>query len=224
MSDTSQPGLHGSADHHDGIVEEDNKLPRWWLATLFVAMGFSFIYWQYYHVMNAGHTALQEWAEERAEHDKALAEKTGEVTDALLVQLSQGPSVQAGANTFKTTCAACHGEHAEGKIGPNLTDAYWLHGGKPTDIYRTVTNGWPLKGMPTWKDSLGPTKIKEVVAYVLTLRGTNVPGKAPEGEEYKPEGAPAAPAAAPSPLPTGAVVPSGEPHASAAEQSSPTVN
>lgn len=214
MSDSPETDLHDDPTHHDGIVEEDNKLPRWWLATLFVAMAFSFVYWQYFHVLSAGHTAYQEWAEEKAEHDKAKGGGDESVSDEMLVQLSHGAAVQAGATTFKTTCAACHGEKAEGKIGPNLTDAYWLHGGKPSDIYNTVTNGWPMKGMPSWKAALGPTKIKEVVAYVLTLRGTNVPGKAAEGSPVNPDGSPAgpAPAAAPAQPP-----PSGEvPHASAA--------
>ena len=36
--------------------------------------------------------------------------------------------------------------------------------------------------MPAWLNQLGPTRVQAVVAYVLTIRDTNVQGKAPEGE------------------------------------------
>ena len=35
--------------------------------------------------------------------------------------------------------------------------------------------------MPAWGQVLGPTSTQQVVAYVLSLKDTNVPGKAPEG-------------------------------------------
>ncbi len=44
----------------------------------------------------------------------------------------------------------------EGSVGPNLTDAYWIHGGAPLQIHKTVTNGVPDKGMVAWGDQLGP--------------------------------------------------------------------
>ena len=70
----------------------------------------------------------------------------------------------------------------EGRIGPNLTDSSWLHGGTPSAIHRVVSKGSPTsKTMPAWRPMLGPGGVEKVVAYVLTLRGTNVPGKAPEG-------------------------------------------
>ena len=36
--------------------------------------------------------------------------------------------------------------------------------------------------MPAWQNQLGPSRVQAVVSYVLTIRNTNVPGKAPEGE------------------------------------------
>ena len=40
--------------------------------------------------------------------------------------------------------------------------------------------------MVPWKAILGPTKIKEVTAYIMSLEGTNPPNaKAPEGEVYE---------------------------------------
>jgi hypothetical protein len=35
--------------------------------------------------------------------------------------------------------------------------------------------------MPAWELQLQPVELRKIVAYVGTLRGTNIPGKAPEG-------------------------------------------
>ena len=43
-------------------------------------------------------------------------------------------------------CYACHGSNAEGTVGPNLTDAEWLHGDGSYDfIIATVTSGIPAE-------------------------------------------------------------------------------
>jgi len=44
-------------------------------------------------------------------------------------------------------CSICHGEHGEGKNGPNLTDNYWLNGSDDSSIVNTIVNGVPDKGM-----------------------------------------------------------------------------
>ena len=38
--------------------------------------------------------------------------------------------------------------------------------------------------MPSWGAILGQDGVKCLTAYLLTLRGTNVPGKPPQGEIY----------------------------------------
>jgi cytochrome c oxidase cbb3-type subunit 3 len=83
-------------------------------------------------------------------------------------------------------CVACHGDRAQGNIGPNLTDDRWLHGGTPTSIFATVRDGVGTRGMPQWGPVLGDRGLQSVVAYVLTLRDTNVSGRPPEGEVYVP--------------------------------------
>jgi cytochrome c oxidase cbb3-type subunit 3 len=92
--------------------------------------------------------------------------------------------VEDGKQVFVSTCAACHRADGGGNIGPNLTDEFWIHGDKPQDIWSTVHNGIPAKGMPTWGPQIGEAKVASVVAYVLSIRNTNVPnGKAPQGEK-----------------------------------------
>jgi cytochrome c oxidase cbb3-type subunit 3 len=37
------------------------------------------------------------------------------------------------------------------------------------------------KGMPAWERTLGAERVKAATAYVLTLKGTEVKGKDPQG-------------------------------------------
>ena len=47
-------------------------------------------------------------------------------------------------------------------------DTVWIHGGKPEEIVHTITTGVAAKGMPTWGPILGPQKIAQVAAYILS--------------------------------------------------------
>jgi cbb3-type cytochrome c oxidase subunit III len=74
-------------------------------------------------------------------------------------------------------CYACHGTNAEGAVGPNLTDAEWLHGDGSYDmIVATVTSGVPAdkakKGIPMppkGGSSITDDEVKAVAAYVYSL-------------------------------------------------------
>jgi cytochrome c oxidase cbb3-type subunit III len=90
--------------------------------------------------------------------------------------------VKEGAKIFAHTCAVCHGNEGQGRVGPNLTDDDWIHGGKPSEIYAVVAAGVPSKGMPAWFPTLGATNCLAVTAFVLTRRGLHLPGKPPQGE------------------------------------------
>jgi cytochrome c oxidase cbb3-type subunit III len=74
---------------------------------------------------------------------------------------------EKGEAIYKANCTGCHGEDMKGKIGPNLLDSTWIHGGKPEEIVHTITAGVPAKGMITWGPILGPEKISQVAAYVI---------------------------------------------------------
>lgn len=110
---------------------------------------------------------------------KLLAGVTTEKLEALA---GKPAAVSEGKQLFAdTACVACHQADGTGVVGPNLTDPYWIHGGKPTDIYLTIMNGAP-NGMPAHKDSLGQKKVMKVVAYIMKdFVGKNRPGKAAQG-------------------------------------------
>jgi len=173
---------------YDGILEADNRLPRWWLATLWGAIAFAAGYWIYYHSIGAAELPSQEYASLKKRELAAEAERikaAGEVTDEMLVTLSKdGGTVEQGREIFDKTCVTCHAAGGMGNIGPNLTDEYWLHGGEPKQIYTTVHDGFLPKQMPAWGKQLGEEKTRSVVAYVLSIRDTHVAGgKSPQGEK-----------------------------------------
>lgn len=204
---TFDPALGPDTGHdYDGIRELDNRLPNWWLWTLIGALFFGYGYWTYYHVLTdkprgAWADYEQEMAEAQAAAD-AAAKARGDLGDDAFIAMARDPAVlEEGKAIYTQNCVACHLADGQGLIGPNLTDAYWIHDqGKPTGLRKVISAGVAAKGMPAWEPVLGPTRVDKVLAYVLTLKGKNVPGKAPEGE---PEGgAPGSNDAPAAPIPT----------------------
>jgi cytochrome c oxidase cbb3-type subunit 3 len=174
-------------DHeYDGIQEFDNRLPNWWLYTLYGAIVFAVAYWLAYHTWGWAPLSHEQYHREQvAAAEAQLAAMEGrELTNETLTLMSTVPaSVEAGRAVFEQFCVVCHKPDGSGSVGPNLTDRYWLHGGQPLEIHYTVTNGVADKGMAAWGSQLGPQRVQDVVAYVLTLKGRNLPGKDPQGIE-----------------------------------------
>jgi cytochrome c oxidase cbb3-type subunit 3 len=170
----------------DGIQEYDNKLPNWWLYTLYGTIGFAVLYWYVYQTTGIGASPAQAYRDELDRNAAAAAMqiKVGEATPESLMALSKDANALAlGKQVFTSTCAACHRKDGGGLVGPNLTDEFWLHGGAPEKIFQTIATGVPDKGMPSWQPQLGALKTQAVAAYVITLRGTHAAGgKAPQGE------------------------------------------
>jgi mono/diheme cytochrome c family protein len=87
--------------------------------------------------------------------------------------VAQGDKIFHGAGN----CYACHGSNAEGLVGPNLTDAEWIHSkGTLDDIVAQVNHGvskeesksgipMPPRGGGTISDD----DVKAVAAYVYSL-------------------------------------------------------
>jgi cytochrome c oxidase cbb3-type subunit 3 len=170
---------------YDGIVEHDNKLPLWWQLTLYGAVVFALCYW-FGRRLDAIWSPAETYASEVAAQRAADAERAraAPVSNDMLATLGKdATTVNKGKEIFSTTCAPCHRADGGGNIGPNLTDAYWLHGAEPVQIFHCVEQGVPAKGMPTWGPVLGQDRTETVVAFVLSIKNTNVPGgKPPQGE------------------------------------------
>jgi cytochrome c oxidase cbb3-type subunit III len=87
-----------------------------------------------------------------------------------------------GAHLFQRSCTACHNRQAQGSVGPNLTDAYWLNGNRIEDLANTIRFGH--NAMPAWETVLSPEDISHLIAYIRSLKGSNPPNpKVPQGEK-----------------------------------------
>lgn len=153
----------------DGIQEFDNPMPNWWLALLVASIVFAFGYWAALHRYGEESDPGRELSARMDKAAQEAARKAGVLSNAILWSMSRDPSVvKAGREVYTTSCAPCHLPDLAGAIGPNLKDAVWIHGDKPMDIIKVITEGVAAKGMPTWGPMLGRQKITEVTAFILS--------------------------------------------------------
>ncbi|MFZ4776274.1 MAG: cbb3-type cytochrome c oxidase N-terminal domain-containing protein [Terrimicrobiaceae bacterium] len=165
----------GELRHHtyDGIQEYDKRLPNWWLFTLYGAIIFAAGYWAYYEWTNHMQPGYVRVEQQLVEFQKNALNSGAAPTDIQLWTMSTDPAVvSAGEKIYRTNCVACHGAELKGGIGQNLTDATWIHGGLPTNLYTVVTTGVADKGMPTWGPVLGASRVADVVAFVISKNQT----------------------------------------------------
>jgi cytochrome c oxidase cbb3-type subunit 3 len=173
-------------DHsYDGIQEYDNPMPRWWVYIFWATILFSVVYWIDVPGIGTGRGRIANYERDMAEAEKRYGSRAPatQITDEALLALTKNPhEVAEGKAVFETNCMPCHRADGGGSIGPNLTDSYWIHGGRPADLYRTAHDGVLAKGMPAWGQVLKPDELTAAVSFVLTLRGTNPPDpKGPQG-------------------------------------------
>lgn len=166
---------------YDGIQEADNPLPGWWVQLFLISIVFAVVYLPLVHMFSL-------LPKDYLARDMAHAAMVAEQREAELMASGAFDTdpIGAGKKYYGIFCVSCHGTYGEGGIGPNLTDAYWIHGPQEDQIVSTITNGVAAKGMPTWGPILGERKIKMVAAYVMTLWNQPPPtaGKKAEGELY----------------------------------------
>jgi len=174
-------------DHeYDGIQELDNPIPAWFMYLFYGTIIFAACYLLTYHVFGLGQLQYDEYKTEMVQADIAKKEylsKAANMVDENTVKLTTDANViAAGQAIFTLRCAPCHGDHAQGNVGPNLTDDYWLHGSKISDLFKTIKYGVLAKGMPTWEKQLSPKQIADVANFVKSIHNTHPAGaKAPQG-------------------------------------------
>ncbi len=96
---------------------------------------------------------------------QAAGEKTGDKAPAPPAATDTTQMVATGRKLYVANCAGCHGQDAEGKIGPNLHAL----GDPDARVYRHIANGFGRK-MPAYKDILSKDQIDTLVAYIQTLK------------------------------------------------------
>ncbi|MBB6004083.1 cbb3-type cytochrome c oxidase N-terminal domain-containing protein [Arcicella rosea] len=175
---------------YDDIAELDNPTPPWFMYLFYATIVFSVVYLIGFHIIGNGKIMTNEYAEEVSIAEKAredyMKKFANTVNEDNVKALTDAKALESGAKLYSQNCIACHGEKGEGKVGPNLTDEFWLHGGSDKNIFHTLTEGVPEKGMISWKKTLNPIQIQQVMSYIVSLKGTNPPNpKEPQGEKYE---------------------------------------
>ena len=215
-SSSDEPKLR---DHvYDGIQEYDQKLPNWWLFTLYITIVWFIGHWLCYYQLGIGSSDQDEMDKVIAEQKAARDKQTENITDEQLWAMSRDAKVvEAGKAVFMTPgmCVTCHGTELNGMLagaklpGLPLNDQQWKYGGTPKEIFNIVRKGSPdiTKGMAAWEAVLGVQKVSQVTAFVLSHHHEGEPiTKAPDSPPAGGAPAPAAGAAAPSPAPVPAPV------------------
>lgn len=195
---TNEAPKRESAHGHrtfDGIEEENNPMPRWWVALFQISVVFSLGYMAWYHLpwfpsvsqleeFRQGLAALKGKPAGDATTSNALQAAAAGGSASLLERARDAASVERGRALYSTNCASCHAADGGGLVGPNLTDDAWIHGRTAQALEKIVNEGVPAKGMPGWGPILGPARIADLTAFVASLQGTRPASpKAPQGEK-----------------------------------------
>lgn len=169
-------------DHEfDGIQEYDNPIPGWLGALFGITILVGIVYALYYPA-RPGHQGIAGWSSS-GQYDKQMeteetkyaplrAEAEKKTLEALQALTEDQTTLTKGHEVYALRCAPCHGDNAEGRVGPSLSDSEWLYGGDPKSVLHSIREGRP-KGMPKWKTELSTDDIQNVAAYVLSLSKTN---------------------------------------------------
>ena len=75
-------------------------------------------------------------------------------------------AAETGRWTFRIFCAPCHGIHADGGRGPDLTRGSYSVGDQDKDLYGAIARGIPGSEMPGYGDRMDAEAIWRLVSYV----------------------------------------------------------
>ncbi|MEI6311922.1 MAG: cbb3-type cytochrome c oxidase N-terminal domain-containing protein [Bacteroidota bacterium] len=177
--------------NYDGIRELDNVTPPWFITAFALSIIFAAVYLYRYHIAESAPLQIEEYNIEMANADaeKAKLNPANEkIITAETVTMLGAADIAKGKMLFTANCVSCHGANAAsmpGGVGPNLTDEYWIHGGSIANVFSSITNGWPEKGMISWKSQLSSMQIAQIASYVKSTKGTvKAGGKESQGEIY----------------------------------------
>lgn len=172
----------------DGIREYDNALPKWWLYGFYFTMFLSAVYLFYYHIWDGPDWNFL-WYQARGQEAEYSAEmahgpkKAGAKDFSSWAAKSDEATLKLGETIFqqKNLCFTCHRPDLGGVVGPNLTDDYWLHGGQFQDVLKSITTGYPEKGMLPYGNGnhLSDDELIAVASFVFSKHGSNPPAPKP---------------------------------------------
>ncbi len=81
------------------------------------------------------------------------------------------------AQRYQQLCSNCHGANLEGGQAQTLLDDIWVAGGDDESLARSIRQGFPDKGMPTWGEAIPEKEIRAMVIYIRELRAKHQRGQ-----------------------------------------------
>ena len=186
-------GVETTGHEWDGIKELNKPLPRWWLLTFYAciiwAIGYMIAYpaWPTltgYTKGYLGYSQRQTLANEVKTAERAQAGMRELLARMPLAEIKGNGDLfrfatTAGAASFQTNCAPCHGRGGQGFTGyPNLNDDDSLWGGTLEDINKTILYGVRSQHkqsrqsqMPRYgvDKLLTPAQVADLAEHVLAL-------------------------------------------------------
>ncbi|AZO34050.1 MAG: cytochrome-c oxidase, cbb3-type subunit III [Mesorhizobium sp.] len=187
-------GISTTGHEWDGIRELNHPLPRWWVITFYITVGWAVAYTMAYPAWPMlysatkgvlGYSSRNDVKNELAAAEAAKGKYAAAVESKSVAEITSDYAlrefaVAAGGAAFKVNCTQCHGSGAEGSKGfPNLNDDDWLWGGTTEQIQQTIAHGirfasdpdTRLSEMPAFGDVITADQIAQVSAYVASLSG-----------------------------------------------------
>ncbi|MDY0071223.1 MAG: PQQ-dependent sugar dehydrogenase [Thauera sp.] len=79
-------------------------------------------------------------------------------------------TASTGQTLYLQNCAICHGKSLEGVAGPSLIDPVWVHGSADQQVANSIRNGFPVQGMPAFRDTLDENAVAALVDYLRARR------------------------------------------------------
>lgn len=163
------------------LCEYNNPLPRWWLGLFLITVVFGLLYMILYPGLGnfagtRGWTQHEQYRQQTERAEAVLARTFAPFEGRELTELvADADARRIGRNLYMNNCATCHGSDARGAPGfPDLTNDEWLWGGEPQAVLESIRNG-RTGAMPGWRAALGDAGVEDVLAYVLSLSGRQVP-------------------------------------------------
>ena len=170
---------------YDGIQEFDQKLPNWWLFTLWAAIAVFLTYYLVYYTLDllpSSKESMDQRVTEIEELKQAELQKLLEsMNDDTLVNTfsTNTDFVAKGKDTYIQNCAACHAADLGangGMTGRPLNDGEWAYGSEPMNIFKMILHGTPAdskgykQGMrmaPMGGAQLSPEQVAQVTAFLI---------------------------------------------------------
>jgi putative heme-binding domain-containing protein len=98
---------------------------------------------------------------------------------------TEARAVETGRLTFRILCAPCHGIHADGGRGPDLTRGSYSTGDGDKALFQVIASGVPGTEMAAYGGRLENDEIRHLIAYIKSVAHSDngtVPGDIAAGQ------------------------------------------